>query len=1049
LKKVFYIFLSRPVTAAMFFFTIIVLGLAASFNLPLELSPHVEFPKLTVSVSWQNVSPEAVESFVTSPIESELAGIRGVKEIKSRSSEGIAWVSLEFYPDVDIDFARIEINEKISALKDELPYGVSPPRVSTYVPEDLRDLQGFITYTVSSNGSANEIRKYLKENILYSIMSISGVQDVSIRGGNERELSFTIDYEKAKNLNITNEEITNSIANLQLIASLGYIKKNGRQFILKLSSKIESIDHFKDHALKINENGTIIKLSDIGNVIDDFREPGSYYRINGKETVSLIISKEPGTNTLKIAESVYEKIDELEKKMPVGYSIIKEIDKSESIREELGELTKNAVFSLIIILFVLLLIFRSIKVSMIIVTSIIFSLLFSFLLFFLFNIPLNILTISAFILGFGFMVDNSIVVIDFIEQNYCNDGIKRLAVILKNIFKPVFASTLTTIAVFVPLLFLTGELRLYFEQFALGIVFTLFASLIVSFTIIPILYIRFIKSQKQKSPNTQITIREKFYLFITSRIFKWKRVSIFILLLIVGLPVWLLPARIETPVIGPVYNFIFDSDTFAEIKPYFNYIAGGSLNLFFNHISRGEVWQFGEETYINVRLELPNGNTIERINELTKDFEREILMHRNEFKNLIANVRNEENANLRVEFTRKQSESAFPYILKNYLTSYAARIGGLNVSVFGFGPGFSNSGSTSSNFAVKTKGFNYKKVRQLAEEFRNRISRNPRIDNVDIDKSEYYWAKDIYEVVATINRRKLQQFNVSPQEIIISISKNTQGNLSWNSFNIDNDEVKYNIKFSNYKSMQLDELENIIIRGSNGVVLKVKDLINFDVKKVLSTINRENQQYVRYVTFDYKGPYKYGNEFINSSINNMNIAEGYSIEKREFSFRFGEEDEIDVWNILFFAIILIFMITASLFESLRKPFIIITAVPFAIIGTFFLFYFGEFNLDRGAYAGLLLLIGLVVNNSIILVDYISNNINSIDYKKISQLSAQRLRPIFTTSLTTIAALVPLLLGVESTFWKSLSLSVVGGIFLSSVIVILYIPLLYYLLFNKS
>ncbi|MCB0744904.1 MAG: efflux RND transporter permease subunit, partial [Ignavibacteriae bacterium] len=301
MKKLFYIFLSRPVTAAMFFFTIVILGLAASFNLPLELSPHVEFPRLTVTVTWQNVSPEAVESFVTSPIESELASIRGVKEIKSRSSEGMAWVSLEFYPEVDVDFARIEINEKISALKDELPFGVSPPRVSSYVPEDLRDLQGFITYTISSNESANAIRKYVKENMLYSIMSINGVEDVAVRGGNEREISIIVDYEKVRNLNISNEDITNSITNIEQIKSLGNIKKNGRQFIFRISNKIESIDDIQNQSIKHNKDGTIIKLKDIGKVIDDYREPNDYYRINGKETVSLIISKESGTNTLEIA----------------------------------------------------------------------------------------------------------------------------------------------------------------------------------------------------------------------------------------------------------------------------------------------------------------------------------------------------------------------------------------------------------------------------------------------------------------------------------------------------------------------------------------------------------------------------------------------------------------------------------------------------------------------------------------------------------------------------------------------------------------------------
>lgn len=260
---------------------------------------------------------------------------------------------------------------------------------------------------------------------------------------------------------------------------------------------------------------------------------------------------------------------------------------------------------------------------------------------------------------------------------------------------------------------------------------------------------------------------------------------------------------------------------------------------------------------------------------------------------------------------------------------------------------------------------------------------------------------------------------------------------------IRHDEIKYNIKFSNYKDIQLDELENLIISGSNGFILKIKDVVDFEVRKVLSSINRENQQYIRYITFDYKGPYKYGNEFVNSSISKMNINEGYSIEKREFRFRFGEEEEIDVWEILFFAIILIFMITASLFESLSKPLLIITAIPFAIIGVFYLFYFKELNLDRGAYAGILLLIGLVVNNSIILTDHISGKNLSYNYKEILILSSKRLRAIFTTSLTTIAALIPLLIGSEITFWRSLSFSVVGGILLSAIVVVLYLPLFFY------
>ncbi len=1034
--------------------SVVVLGLVSVFNLPLELSPNAEFPKLSVTTSWSGVSPEVMEAYLTSPIESELAGIKGVKKISSRSSQGVSKISLEFYPSTDMDFIRIEINERLAAIKDDLPFGVSPPRISQYIPEDLRELQGFITYTVSSNNSANEIRKYVQDKMIYPILSIDGIADVNVRGGNEREINIIVDYDKVKSLNISNSDITAAVANAEKILSAGSIRKNGNVILININNKITNLNIIENQPVKFNKNGSIIKLKDIAKVYDDYKEATSYYRINGKETVSLIISKEQGTNTLETASKVYKKIEDLKKELPPGYIIIKEIDKSDTIRTELNELTKNGIFSFIIIFIVLLIIYRKINYVIIIITSIIFSLLSSFLLFYLFEIPLNILTIAAFILGFGFMVDNSVVVIDYIDSHYKNRGIKYLTVHLKNIFLPVFASTLTTVAVFIPLLFLTGELRLYFVQFALGIVFTLTASLIVSFIIIPLLFLRF-GGRSSRKKNIEKTGLFKVYSFIMRAMFKWKKLSFILLVLIIGLPVWLLPPSIDVPIIKSIYNPIFDSDTWSEIKPYVNYALGGTINLFFNHVSRGEVWQYGEETYIFVRLELPNGNKIERINNLTKDFEKEILRYRNNFKNLIVNIQSEENAFIRIEFSKKQSETAFPYLLKNYLTSYATRLGGLNVSVYGFGPGFSNGGGSFSSFSVIAKGFNYLHVKQLAEKFRYIIKRNPRIDNVDIDKSAYYWAKDTYEVIGEIKRNDLAHFGISVKDLFSTVARNTQGNLTWNKFILGNDEVPYNIKYSNYKNIQLSELNNMIIKDSKKSALKVKNLIDFKEKKVLSAINRENQQYIRYITFDYKGPYKYGKKFIDASIKKIIVPPGYSIKQREYRFRFGEQDEIDIWKILVMSIILIFMITAGLFESYKKPLLIWLAIPFAFIGTIFLFYLGDYNLDRGAYAGLLLLIGLSVNNSIILIDYISSSFKSKiqkannDFNQIISLSYTRLRPIFTTTVTTITALIPLLISAETSFWKSLSLSVTGGIFLSAILVILYVPLFYYYINGKK
>ena len=1031
----------------MFFLTIIVLGIIAFFNLSVELSPHVEFPKLMVYASWHGVSPEVMEAYVTSPIESELSTIKGLKNIKSRSSIGFTSITLEFYPKTNINFTRVEINEKLAALREELPFGVSPPVVSQYIPQDLRQLQGFITYSISGNESASKIRKYVTEKMRYPLMSINGVSNVTVKGGTHRQITIVIDYNKAKSFNIGNDEITKAIGDIENILSAGALKINGSQYLIKIENKINNIDVIRNQPVKLNADGSLIRLKDIARVYDDYAKPTSYYRINGKETVSLIISKEEGANTLKTAEKIYTKMKTLKAALPKGYRVIKEIDRSQSIRNELRQLTKSGLFSFAIIIAVLFLIYKRIKYALIITTSIVFSLLFSFLLFYIFKIPLNILTIAAFILGFGFMVDNSIVVIDYIDSHYDGRGIKYLTVHLKNIFMPVFASTLTTVAVFLPLLFLTGEMRLYFTQFALGIVFTLSASLIVSFSIIPLMFKRYVKRRVIPSVEKKSFLFD-IYSFIMKKLLKWKKLSFTVLILMIGLPVWLLPDHINTPVLSNIYNPIFESYSWSEIKPYFNYILGGSLNLFFNHIERGEVWNFGQETYLYISLDLPNGNKIDRINRLTKNFEKQILRYRKNIKNLIVNVYDEESASIRIEFTKKQSETAFPYILKNYLTSYATRLGGLNVGVSGFGPGFYNGGGASFGNSVVVKGFNFLSVKKLAGEFRNIIVRNPRIANVDIDKSMVWGTKDTYEIVANVNRNKLAEYDIPIEELFANIAKNTEGNLTYNRFKIKGEEVQYNVKFSNYRNLQLNKLENIIIHTNNGEALKIKDLMNFKKEKILPAINRENQQYVRYITFDFRGPYKYGIEFTKASLKKMIIPEGYSMKINRFNFLFGQKEEIEVWKILLMSMILIFMITASLFESLKKPSLIFIAIPFAIVGTLFLFYFGDYNLDRGAYAGILLLIGLSVNNSIILIDYLSKS-NHLSFNKIIEKSFTRLRPIFSTTFTTIAALIPLLISSETSFWKSLSLSVTGGIFLSAVIVILYLPIIYYLIEKRE
>jgi len=1050
-KKLFYIFLSRPVATLIFLFCVFFIGIVSILNISIELSPKVEYPKLSISIYWPYVSPEVVEAYLTSPVEAELSTIMGVKKISSKSSEGLSNIFIEFHPDVDINFARIEINEKLNALKHQLPFGISMPVISSYIPEEFENLQGFLVYSISSDKSANEVRKFLIDHVLIQLKSIDGVSNVEVRGGSDKIINIIVDYDKMKTLRVSNEEVINAVKDAEVILSAGKISNRNFQFYINVKNEIQNLEIIKNQVVKKLLNNQTIRIKDIADVTEDFREPQSYYRINGKETVNLIISKEQGANTFKVADNVNKKFQELSKIFPPDYIIIKELDKSEEMHAELISLYRNGILSFVILFIVLLLIFKNYKYPLIIIVSIFFSLSFSFALFYLLKLTLNIITVTCFIVGLGFIVDNSIVVLDYLDKHYNGRGIKYLTVYIKEIFNPLFVSTLIVISVFIPLIFLTGELKLYFKHFALGMGSNLFASLIVSITVVPFLYL------KTYNPHKEIHLLAssfdfiyKLYNKIVRLIIRFKKFSLSLLVLIIGFPVWLMPDRIETPFIGEIYNSIFDSEFYQEIKPYINYALGGCLNLYLNHISKGEIWSYGEETYIYIRLELPNGNRIERINKICQDLENDILQYKNNFKNLIANVIDEENAVLRIEFDKHQANTSFPYILKNYITAYATQLGGVNSYVYGFGPGFSNAeGVSSSMFNLIVKGYNYEKVKAIAEEFRRKIIINPRVDNVDIDKSEIMWSTEVYEIIGEIDREKLKAYNITLAEIFSIITKSIGGIFDDNKFKIENNRVEYQIKFSNYKEVQLEELKNIILNDNSGKSFKVKDIINFYERKVLSAIHREDQQYVRYISYEFKGPYQFGQQFLQSTLAGIDIPPGYSIKTLDLPIVLEFESEYDILKIFLAAVVIIFMISSSFFESFKSSLIIFSAIPFAFAGSIFIFWLFNFSIERGAYSGMLLLMGLTVNSAIIMVNYILKNQQLKTIEEIFTLSETRLRAIITTSSTTIFALLPLILNSSSNFWKNLSLSILGGMITSSIFIVLFVPLIFYMIRNKN
>ncbi len=1033
----------------MFFSLISVLGVVSIFNIPIEISPQIEYPKISITTNWINASPEIIEAYVTSPIESAISSIGGVKKISSVSSEGTSIVTVDFLEKTDIKYTRIEVSDRLAELKKTFPGSVSIPRLSQYVPKDFKELQGFLSYSVISSRNSNEIRKFADDNILPQLKSMDGIAGITIKGGTERLIEIIINNDLLTSLGISNDEINSIISESELIKSAGLIKNKNNQISISIENRIYNPNDIYNIPIKFLSNGAVIRIKDIAVILDVFEEANEFYRINGKEAVNIIIEKEPVASAIKTAKSINNKLQELSKSFPSDIKIHKESDKSELAANDLEQLFKSGLYSLLFIIIIISLIFGNIKYSLIGIISLVFSIFASLTIFYFFNLSINIITIAGIIIGFGFIIDNTMIIIDYLDKRCINKNNLNIAINLKNLFIPVAVSTLTIFSVFIPLIFLSGELQLYFKEFAAGIAANLFSSLIVSFTIVPSLFNKINLKRKKEKDNEYLSRLKRFYSYVIIYLLKRKSIVFVVLILLIGLPVWLIPNHIESDSkVIEYYNEFFDSEIVYNVRPYVNFIFGGCSNLYFNYIYKGEIWNPYENTFLFISLEMPNGTKIDRLNEISMKMENDLLKYRKYFKTIVANINSEQIASLRINFSETQAQTNAPYELKTFIMLYLTKLGGINSNVYGYGPGFTNStAGASSLFNVTVKGYNYNEVKKIAEKYRDIISQNIRVHNIDIDKSTMFWKPESFEINAQINRSLLSKYNMTVEEVFENINLITKGKSTVSYFRIANEKINYQIKFANYNDLQIEELKKKIIITKTGENLEIGELIDFQKRKVISLILREDQQYIRNIGFEYLGSFQDGYEFMNQTNSRIVIPAGYNLQSAEYSK--SNEEGINLLFIFIGAILIVFMITASLFESFKIPFIILSSIPFAFTGMIVIFYLGNFVIERGAYFGMLLLIGLSVSNSIVLLNKIYQLNSHSDISEVIEKSIDRIRALSATSATTLFAVIPFIISGDSSFWFSLSLSIAGGIITSYLYIIFIIPFLASLINKKK
>ncbi|UCD24603.1 MAG: efflux RND transporter permease subunit [Gemmatimonadota bacterium] len=1028
----------RPVAISMAYFGVALLGVAAWRNIPIELLPNTDLPRLTVTTTWRGASPEAMEAFVTSPMESAIQLVRGVEKIESESADqygaATAEIRVEFERETDMDFARLDLSERLTVLEDELPPGVDPPRVTPYVPNDLRDqTTPFLSYEMTGPYTQEALRAHVDDRVVPELLLVEGVATVDVRGGRDRVLQIELDERKINALGLNSFIVAQRISELEYVAEAGAVEMDGLLRTVAIRHNTKSAEEIRRTPL-LTDRGRIVRVEDVAVVHDTYEEARTYNRINAQPAISFRIYKEIGVNTVEVADRVKVRLEEVANLHPVGVELILDQDESEDIKKQLQDLRIRAIVAAAVIFVVLLVFLRSFRSAAIVFMTIAFSILIALNLIYFGGFTLNVLTLMGLAMGFGLIVDNAIVVLENIyrKRQHGEEPVAAAEHGAREVVLPILAATLTTVIVFIPFVYLQGELRVFYVPLAIVVGMALIASLFVAFSFIPGLASkvltgrRFEKRNGAENGTPEITeqsaarrpIYVRFYAAIlgfTLRLTKRR-----------GWPVLPL-ATVGIAVI----------------------LFGMSYYVFNKYVNRGVVWGRwgGSDTYIQIYIRLPRGAELERVDELTRFFE-DKLKPMPEIERFTATVW-PEFSSMRVTFPDSLEQTMVPVAIKEQMLAYSYLFGGAEVRVYGYGPSFYGGGGGSPNYTIKVLGYNYERVREIAEDLGQRLERFSRVRDVDVNSMGYFVASrdKVIEFALAVDRQRLGLHGITTADVVYQVASAVPGQGRSSQIRIDGEEVRYEVKLEDYEEFDVLQLKELLIRAPTGEGVRLGDVATLAERQVLNRVVREDQQYRRNVSYEFRGPSKLGDRVQEAVINATDIPDGYRIEGRD-EWRWEWEEEKQIWTVLAIALVLVFMVTSALFESLRQPLCVLLTVPMALIGVFLMFFYAEASFTREAYIGVIMMGGIVVNNAILLVDHV-NHLRRNEGLALQEATLrgtlERVRPILMTSTTTIFGLLPLVLFSEyadANIWNALGYALIGGLASSTILVLTVTPALY-------
>ncbi|HVT45352.1 MAG TPA: efflux RND transporter permease subunit [Thermoanaerobaculia bacterium] len=1006
----------RPITAIMVFLIVILLGAIAFTRLPVDLMPEIVYPTLTIRTEYPNVGPQEVEDLITRPIEEAVAAIAGVEEITSSSAEGGSNVRVAFTWGTDLDEAAEEIRSRIERIRSNLPEGSTPPRVFKF---DLAAFPIVFLGVSSSSLGPIELREFTEERINRRLERIPGVASLDIRGGLRRQIQIELDRDKMLALGLSADEVTRLLREENLNRPAGKVEEGNLDVFLRTVGEYRAAEEVGATVVSVRE-GTPIYLRDIAEVREGVEEVTTRTRIDGQPGIRVAINKQSGANTVQVADGILREVERINADYP-SVRVITIIDTSQYIKNAIANVRNSAIFGGLLAIFILLFFLRSERSTLVIATSIPISVVATFALVYFSGYTLNIMTFGGLALGVGMLVDNAIVVLENIfRKREAGSSAERSAVEgTGEVSMAITASTLTTLAVFLPIVFMEGVSGVMYKQLAIVVAFALFASLAVALTLIPVLSSRLlaIRNNGRRSLLAPLYAR-------SGRFLEWLeehyRSAI----------AWSLQNR-KTVLFGALALFL------------------GSLALV--PFIGSELMPKTDEGEVRIDAEMAVGTRLELMDQAVREIERIVEDAVPEAKNVLTSVGGggwraggAHTGNVRISLVsqaeRDRSSAEIAEALRPQLsrlpgvTARAREGSGLFVMRIAFGGG-------DEGLEVEIRGFDLQTGFRLAEQAQSALQGVSGISDVRLGRDP-----GRPERVIRIDREKIARLGLSMSRVASIVETNLAGARA-TVLRRAGREYDIFVRLKEGDRQVLSDIENVSLVSSTGESVPLRSVIDVSYASGPVAIDRKDQERVIVVSANVAGR-DLGSVAadVREALRAISVPDGFALVLGgEYEEQQKARRALMVTMLL--AIILVYMVMAAQFEDLLDPFVVMFSIPMAAVGVFITLFLTGTTFNIQSYIGMVMLAGIVVNNAIVLVDY-TNLLRRRDafplIEAVIEGGRRRLRPILMTTATTLLALIPLslALGEGSEVQAPMARAVVGGLFVSTFVTLFLVPVVY-------